>query len=375
MCDVAIIGGGVIGLSIAWKAAEAGMSVTVLDPDVEGAASSAAAGMLAPVTEAHFGEEPLLALNLESARAYPQFAAELEKASGEPSGYRATGTLAVARDLDDRAALDRLARFQTSAGLQVERLRSRECRVLEPGLASSIRGGVFVRDDHQVDNRALLVALRTASERSGVVARRIAVRRITVEGDRATGVEVDGGEHLRCGRCVLAAGAWSALVAGLPDDARPAVRPVKGQLLHLNGVPETVPQHTIRGADVYMVPRGDGRLVVGASVEEKGFDTSVAVGAVHDLLRDAYELYPGAAELELSEVAVGLRPGTPDNAPLLGETRIRDLIVATGHYRNGILLAPVTARTIAHLLSTGETPLEIQAFSPRRFGSAREAVS
>ncbi|MDQ5816410.1 MAG: glycine oxidase ThiO [Actinomycetota bacterium] len=374
MCDVAIIGGGVIGLSIAWKAAEAGMSVTVLDPDVEGAASSAAAGMLAPVTEAHFGEEPLLALNLASARAYPQFAAELEKASGEPSGYRDTGTLAVARDLDDRAALDRLARFQTSAGLQVERLRSRECRVLEPGLASSIRGGVFVRDDHQVDNRALLVALRAASERSGVVARRIAVRRITIEGDRATGVEVDGGEHLRCGRCVLAAGAWSALVAGLPDDARPAVRPVKGQLLHLNGVPETVPQHTIRGAGVYMVPRGDGRLVVGASVEEKGFDTSVAAGAVHDLLRDAYELYPGVAELELSEVAVGLRPGTPDNAPLLGETRIRDLIVATGHYRNGILLAPITARTIAHLLSTGETPLEIQAFSPRRFGSAREAV-
>lgn len=351
------------------------MSVTVLDPEVEGAASYAAAGMLAPVTEAHFGEEPLLALNLASARAYPRFAAELEEASGRPSGYRATGTLAVARDLDDQAALDRLARWQEAAGLQVERLRSRECRVLEPGLASSVRGGLFVRDDHQVDNRALLAALRTACERSGVVVRRDAVRRITVEGGRATGAEVDGGEHLRCGRCVLAAGAWSALVSGLPDDAKPAVRPVKGQLLHLNGASEAVPQHTIRGADVYMVPRGDGRLVVGATVEEKGFDTSVVAGAVHDLLRDAYELYPGVAELELNEVAVGLRPGTPDNAPLLGETRIGDLIAATGHYRNGILLAPVTARTIAHLLSTGHTPPEIQAFSPQRFGSAREVVS
>jgi glycine oxidase len=331
--------------------------------------------MLAPVTEAHFGEESLLALNLESARAYPRFAAELEAAAGESSGYRETGTLAVARDLDDRAVLDRVADFQTSLGLQVERLRSRECRVLEPGLAGSIRSGVFVRDDHQIDNRSLMTALHAACVRSGVDLRREAATSIALDEGSVAAVDVSGGDSVRGERCVLAAGAWSSTVAGLPDDARLQVRPVKGQLLHLKGPPNAIPQHTIRGIDVYMVPRGDGRLVVGATVEERAFDVSVVAGAVHDLLRDAYELFPGIAELELSEISVGLRPGTPDNAPLLGETAVRNLFAATGHYRNGILLAPITAETIVHLLLTGETPTAIQPFSPQRFSSAREVVS
>ena len=342
---------------------------------MSGGASDAAAGMLAPVTEAHFGEESLLALNLESARAYPRFAADLEAAAGEASGYRATGTLAVARDVDDRAVLERVAQFQTSLGLQVERLRSRECRVLEPVLAGSIRSGVFVRDDHQIDNRALMTALRAACVRAGVELRRAAATGVALEEGRVVGVEVSGGDSVRCERCVLAAGAWSTTLAGLPDDARLQVRPVKGQLLHLKGAPDAIPQHTIRGIDVYMVPRGDGRLVVGATVEERAFDVSVMAGAVHDLLRDAYELFPGIAELELSEISVGLRPGTPDNAPLLGETAVRNLFAATGHYRNGILLAPITAETIVHLLSTGATPAAIQPFSPQRFSSAREVVS
>ncbi len=342
---------------------------------MSGGASDAAAGMLAPVTEAHFGEESLLALNLASAKAYPRFAAELEGAAGESSGYRETGTLAVARDLDDRALLDRVARFQTSLGLQVERLRSRECRVLEPGLAGSIRSGVFVPDDHQVDNRSLVAALHAACARSGVEVRREAATGVALEEGRMGAVEVSGGDRVRCERCVLAAGAWSSLVGGLPEDARLQVRPVKGQLLHLKGAPGAIPQHTIRGIDVYMVPRGDGRLVVGATMEERAFDVSVIAGAVHDLLRDAYELFPGVAELELSEISVGLRPGTPDNAPLLGETAVPNLFAATGHYRNGILLAPITAETIVHLLLTGETPVAIHPFSPQRFSSPREVVS
>ena len=342
---------------------------------MRGNASDAAAGMLAPVTEAHFGEEPLLPLNLESAKTYPRFAAELEAASGESPGYRETGTLAVARDLDDHAVLDRVARFQTSLGLQVERLRARECRSLEPGLAGSIRSGVFVRDDHQIDNRALMTALHTACARSGVELRPGAVTRVVLHEGRVGAVEVSGGGSVRCERCVLAAGAWSSSVGGLPEDARLQVRPVKGQLLHLKGAPEAIPQHTIRGIHVYMVPRGDGRLVVGATVEERAFDVSVMAGAVHDLLRDAYELFPGVAELELSEVSVGLRPGTPDNAPLLGETEVPGLFAATGHHRNGILLAPLTAETIVHLLLTGETPVAIQPFSPQRFSSARQVFS
>ena len=331
--------------------------------------------MLAPITEAHFSEESLLALNLESARAYPRFAVELEAAAGVAPGYRETGTLAVARDLNDRAVLDRVAKFQTSLGLHVERLRSRECRVLEPGLAGSIRSGVFVRDDHQIDNRALMTALRAACARSGVELRTEAATSVVLEEGRVGAVEVSGGDGVRCERCVLAAGAWSSLVGGLPEEARLQVRPLKGQLLHLKGAPDAIPQHTIRGIEVYMVPRGDGRLVVGATVEERAFDVSVMAGAVHDLLRDVYELFPGVAELELSEVSVGLRPGTPDNAPLLGETAVPNLFAATGHYRNGILLAPITAETIVHLLLTGETPAAIQPFSPQRFSSAREVVS
>jgi glycine oxidase len=366
--DVVVVGGGAIGLAVAWRAAQAGMAVTVVDQAPGRGASWAAAGMLAPVTEVHYGERQLLALNLAAAARWPSFAAELEEAAGQPVGYRPGGTLAVARDADDNAALEDLYQFQLRCGLEVERLRSRECRQLEPGLAPSIRGGVLAAGDHQVDNRALVEALLVACDRAGVRLVEGRVAELVVDADRVTGVVLAGGERLTAGTVVLAAGCWSGGVGGLAAEVLPPVRPVKGQLLYLHG-PADRPLCTrnVRGLEVYVVPRGDGRVVVGATVEEQGFDTTVTAGAVHDLLRAALELLPDATELELAETVVGLRPGSPDNAPMLGRAGPDGLVVATGHYRNGILLTPVTADAIAELLASGRVPELIAPFGPERF--------
>ena len=366
--DVVVVGGGVIGLAIAWRAAGAGMAVTVVDETPGQGASWAAAGMLAPVTEVHYGERALLDLNLAAADRWPAFAAEVEEASGHPVGYRPAGTLAVARDADDNAALEDLYQFQLRCGLKVERLRSRECRQLEPGLAPGIRGGVLAPGDHQVDNRALVEALLLAGRRSGVRVLEGRVAELATDGDRVTGVVLGDGERLPAGTVVLAAGCWSGGLGGVAAEALPPVRPVKGQLLHLRGpADEPLCSRNVRGLEVYVVPRADGRVVVGATVEERGFDTRVTAGAVHDLLRAAMELLPDVAELELLETVAGLRPGSPDNAPLLGPAGPEGLVVATGHYRNGILLTPATADAIAELLATGRVPELIAPFGPARF--------
>jgi glycine oxidase len=366
-----VVGGGVIGLGIAWRAALAGMAVTVVDQAPGRGASWAAAGMLAPVTEVHYGEQALLALNLAAAARWPGFAVELEEASGRPVGYRPAGTLSVARDADDNAALEDLYQFQLRCGLEVERLRSRECRQLEPGLAPSIRGGVLAAGDHQVDNRALVEALLAAGHKAGVGLVEDRAVQLATDGDRVTGVVLAGGERLAAKTVVLAAGCWSGGLGGLAAEALPPVRPVKGQLLHLRGpADQPLCSRNVRGLEAYVVPRSDGRVVVGATVEEQGFDTQVTAGAVHDLLRAALELLPDVAELELVETVAGLRPGSPDNAPMLGPAGPDGLVVATGHYRNGILLTPVTADTVAELLVTGRVPGLIAPFGPDRFARA-----
>jgi glycine oxidase len=369
--DVVVVGGGVIGLAAAWRAAQAGMAVTVVDPAPGRGASWAAAGMLAPVTEVHYGEQALLRLNLAAADRWPGFAAELEEAAGRPVGYRRCGTLTVARDTDDNAAIEDLYRFQLRCGLEVERLRGRDCRRLEPGLAPGVRGGVLAPGDHQVDNRAMAGALLAACERAGVrlLAGRAAALRL--DGERVTGVTVASGAALAAGTVVLAAGCWSRELDGVPPELLPPVRPVKGQLLQLRGpAADPLCRRNVRGLEVYVVPRADGRVVVGATVEEQGFDTRVTAGAVHDLLRAAFELLPDVAELELVETVAGLRPGSPDNAPLLGPAGVDGLVVATGHYRNGILLAPVTADALAELLASGRVPAVIAPFSPDRLQAA-----
>jgi glycine oxidase len=373
--DVVVAGGGVIGLSIAWQAATKGLSVVVADRHPARGASWAAAGMLAPVTEVHYGEERLLQLNLDSHARYPKWVAELNEASGRDCGYVRTGTLVVARDADDNAALNDLFDFQQSLGLEVERLRGRECRQLEPALAPSTRGGILVRGDHQVDNRALLEALLSACERAGVHMVRKRIEGVDLASDRVAGVDLDDGRRVACRALVLAAGAHSAHIDGIPPDVIPPVRPVKGQLLHLRGPQgQRLATLTIRGLEGYIVVRPDGRVVLGATVEEQGFDERPTAGAVHELLRAGFELIPGITELELVETSVGLRPASPDNAPLLGETEIEGLVLATAHYRNGVLLAPVTGWAIARLLATGATPEIVRPFSPMRFSNPRVAT-
>ena len=365
--SVIIVGGGVIGTAVAWRAAQAGHAVTVVDPDPGRAASWAAAGMLAPVTEAHYGEEALLALNLAAAQRWGSFAQELAEASGADPGYRTCGTITVARDLDDAAALAELLAFQQRLGLAATRLTASEVRAREPFLSPRVRGGLSAPDDHQVDNRALVTALLAAAQRAGVVFDRREVAAVQCAGDTVTGVILDDGTHAPADAVVLAAGTGTGAIAGLPPGVVPPVRPVKGQLLHLRGRADQCPQlGVIRGLDVYVVSRGDGRVVVGATMEERGTDTTVTAGAVLELLRAAWELLPGIAELELAEVAAGLRPATPDNAPVLGPAAVEGLHLATGHFRNGILLAPVTADAVAAGLS-GDAPDLIRPFAADRF--------
>lgn len=327
--------------------------------------------MLAPVTEVHYGEEALLRLNLASHSAYPAFVEQLEDDAGMPVGYRSCGTLLVARDNDDNAALGEVFRFQQSLGLEVSRLRSSEVRELEPALAPSTRGGILVEGDHQIDNRALVDALALACRERGVSFVDDAVGSIVLSDGRAQGVATTGGDVVPAEQIVICAGARSSELSGIEIP----VRPVKGQLLHLRSRDGArLVERNIRGLEVYLVPRSDGRLVIGATVEEQGFDEAITAGAVHDLLRSAYELVPGIAEHELIEIAVGHRPGTPDNAPLIGRTSIEGLHVATGHHRNGILLTPVTSSAMAELLTTGEVPDVIASFSPTRFEREPQAI-
>jgi glycine oxidase len=372
--DVVVVGGGVIGLAVAWCAAKASLTPVVVDPDPGSGASFAAAGMLAPVTEAHYGEEELVQLNLAGAALWPRFAAELEAEAGEPVGYLACGTLAVAADGDDWAVLRELHRFEVELGLSAELLTPRECRHLEPLLAPGIRGGLLAVGDHQVDSRAVLRALLAALERQGVEVRREAVAELVVRGGRAAGVRLAGGDEISSDAVVLSAGCWSAGIGGLPPEAAPPVRPVKGQILRLAGpasakVASRTVRGFVRGSPVYLVPRSDGRVVVGATAEEQGFDTTVQAGAVFGLLRDAIELIPAVGELELVEARAGLRPGSPDNAPLVGRSPLPGLAVATGHYRNGMLLAPITAMGLTSLLAGGAVPVELEPFAPTRFAS------
>jgi len=332
--------------------------------------------MLAPVTEAHYGEEPLLGLNLQSARRYPSFVEELEVSTGMTVGYRPSGTLVVAADDDDTAAIDELFRFQRELGLPVQRLRRRECRALEPLLAPRIRSGMVTEVDHQVNSRRLVDALLAASEREDVAVHRRRAAALRLDGDRVVGVTLSDGGVLEAATVVLAAGCWSAQLEGLPSSARPPVRPVKGQILRLRAAADTpLLARTVRGlvhgASVYLVPRADGEVVVGATVEERGFDTTVTAGATYELLRDAAEIVPGVSELELVEARAGLRPGSPDNAPLIGPAAIDGLVLATGHYRHGVLLAPVTADATTEVLVTGRAPELIAPFSPLRFEGER----
>ncbi len=390
--DVVVVGGGVIGLASAWRLAQRAASVVVVDPSPGGGASGVAAGMLAPVTEARIGEGPLLRLNLASWAHWPAFACEVEGAAGLSIGYRADGTLVAALDADDRAALDDLADRHRAMGLEITPLRGREVRRLEPDLAPGVRSGFVAGAERSVDPAALVAALRAAAASAGVRFVAASVERVTTSpgGDRVTGVVLGAGsggpelpERIAAGTVVLAAGCWSGRIAGLPAGARPPVRPVKGQILTLRQPPgDRLVTRTIRGLvhgfSIYLVPRADGRLVVGATVEERAWDTTVTAGGAYGLLRDALALVPGLDDAELVAVRAGLRPGTPDDLPIVGPGRVAGLVVATGHHRNGVLLTPITATAVTAAVLGEPVPDEVAACDPRRFavspgGPAAEA--
>lgn len=346
---VAVVGGGVIGLAIAWRCAQRGMPVTVYAADR--GASMVAAGMLAPASEAYFGEADLTAFMVASAGQWPGFAAELARYGDV--GYRDDGTLVLALTADDLAEVTRLWTYQESLGLPVTRLPVEQLRTREPALHPRVRGGALF-GDRQVDPRRLQATLRLAAADAGARFEDGTVSRLS---------------DLEASTVVVAAGCGSAALAGLP------VRPVKGQLLRLRA-PGGQPgfRHVLRAwvdrRRVYIVPRTGGEVVVGASEEERT-DAVPTAGATLELLRAATDLVPELTEYELAEVNVGHRPGTPDNAPILGALP-DGTVVATGHYRHGVLLAPATAGAITELIATGQTPQLIAPFTPERFKESEQ---
>jgi glycine oxidase len=367
--DAVVIGAGLIGLSCAWRARKRGLSVLVADRASEPGAgtSGVAAGMLAPVTEADFGEERPLRVNLLARERWPDFAAELEEVTGLPTGYRDSGALVVAADRDDAEALRRLHGFQRSLGLDSEWLTPSACRELEPGLSPRIAGGIAAPQDGSADPRATVRALATAAEE---LALGIEVHAIEHDGSAVTGVRTSEGV-VECDRVVVAAGPWSASLA--PGAESPPVRPVKGQIVELRtrgGMPQPF-ERVLRTPRCYLVSRGDGRVVLGATVEEQGFDTTVTADGVFRLLEAAWEVLPEVGELELVRARAGLRPGTPDNAPVVGPGELGGLVWATGHWRNGVLLAPLTGDAVAGVLAGEDLPGEFAALSPARFDGVR----
>jgi glycine oxidase len=372
---VAIIGAGVIGLGIAWRLAGRA-EVAIFDRGkAGGGASHAAAGMLAACSEAEPGEDALVALGRDSQARWPAFADELLRSSGVDVELRREGTLVLALTADDQAEIAHRLAFQKKLGLPLEWLSSAATRAKEPHLAGKIAGSVFSPQDHQVDNRKLSVALRIAAEAAGAkIHEHRPVKAISLHGGRANGVVLEDGTGFEADIVVLAAGAWSRSIGGLPPDRRPPVRPVKGQMLALRmDAAAPLLNHVLWAPGAYLVPRRDGRLIVGGTVEEKGFDETITAGGMLTLLEAAWRAIPAIEELPIDEIWVGHRPGSHDDAPILGRAPLDNLFYATGHHRNGILLAPVTADAMAKLILDDVVEPAIRPFGLERFLPARAA--
>ncbi len=365
--DAVIVGAGVIGLAAAWRAAQQGLRVRVIERERPGAgASGVAAGMLAPVGEASWGEEKVLELGLACASAWPQFAQELEAESGLATGYRRCGALHVALDRDESEELHRRHELMQAHELDADWLAPSAARDLEPGLTPSCAGAIAAPGEALVDPQALLAALQVAAEAGGAELRiGCEVVEPVLEGNALRGVITADGQEHRAPAVVVATGCWSGALGWLPSGSRPAVRPVKGQVLTLRQASgDPVSQRLVVGERVYLVPREDGRLVVGATVEEMGFDVRVTAGGVHELLREAYRLLPDVAELDFLEARAAMRPGTADNAPIIGPGNLDGLFLATGHYRNGVLQAPLTAAAVSAWIAGKDIPPSVAAFAP-----------
>lgn len=364
---VLIVGAGTIGLGIGWILARQGTPVALFDRGAPGrAASWKAGGMLTPDAELQFEEPELYRLNRESLRRWPDFVETLEAETGIDLGFRTEGTLTVAPDEDSAAAMERVYRFQQKVGADVERLSGAEARDQEPFLAPHIAGAVYT-DDAQVNNRALVRALADGIQGHGsTIHTETPIDAVEPDSEHPAVVTSDG-ERIEGQRVIVAAGAWSRQIEGLDAATRPPVRPVKGQIIEMENTRAFDLRHVVRGPDAYLVPKADGRLLVGATSEEKGFERNVTGGGLYTLLEGAIELVPGIRELPVQDIGVGLRPGTRDNAPLLGPSGAPGILYATGHYRHGILLTPVTAQEMARLVQTDTVSEWLEPFLPARF--------
>lgn len=369
--ETVIIGGGVIGLACAFVLALDDNAVTVVDPFVGRGASYVAAGMIAPLTEATYGEEPLVGLTIAAAGAWPAFSELLGRHTPLHPGYERAGTLVVAADNNDHAALRAQLPFYERLGLAALSRTASELRSEEPLLSPSVRGGYFAPHDVQVDNRRLVSALFDAAARNGVGIRPERVRSLRVSGDVVSGVETERG-MIAADRVVVATGHDLDWLSDQANDV-PRIRPVKGQILRLHQhEPSLRLRRTVRGlvngSPIYLVPRSTGQVVVGATVEEQGRSLAPTADACYRLLRDATALVPSIAEAEFLGLDVGLRPATANNMPLVGASNCAGLYYALGHYRHGVLLAPISANAIAELLRTGRLPEVMMPFSPRPNG-------
>jgi glycine oxidase len=366
-CDVLVVGGGVMGCACAWRLAKAGLRVRVLERSVPGAeASSAAAGILGAQAEAH-APGPMLGLSLLSRARYPRWAAELYHEAGLDIGYRECGLLKVALDRRGMQTLEREARWQKRQRLKLEILSARRVCSLESALGAKLVGGVRYPDDARLDPPVLLSALHIAAARAGAEFTTGAyVRRVLIRAGRARGIQLDNGNELLAERVVVAAGSWTTLVdgLGLPSGA---VRPARGQIVVV-ATPTPLLSSVVFGPRCYLVPRDDGRTLIGSTLEFVGYRREVTAGAVRDLLDAAIELVPALKTAVLRDTWSNFRPYTDDELPLIGSTSVEGLMLAAGHYRNGILLAPITAEIIVALARGRRPPLPIEPFSPRRAG-------
>jgi len=362
---VVIVGGGIIGLSTGWLLAEAGRRVVIVERDRAGrAASWQAAGMLAASAEIGFEELEVYYLGRESLLRWPAFAARLAAASGRDLDFRSEETLIVADDPDTAEALKRIFEFQQQHGHDMRWLSRPEALELEPFLGPRITGAAVSPHDHQVDNRAVVEALIDVFRRAGGDLREHC-RVAEIHPGLPPSIVTAEGERVEAGCVVLAAGAWSRQISGLSSEIQPRVRPVKGQMIELRMVPPFDLTHVIRGPHAYLAPKSNGRLLIGATSEELGFDTEVTAGGVYQILEGAWETVPGIYDLPLVDTWAGLRPASQDHRPLLGEAA-PGVIFATGHYRHGVLLAPITAEEISRLILTGVPGEWIAPFTPLR---------
>jgi glycine oxidase len=371
---IVIVGGGVIGLSVAWRLAREGSPHRILLLDAHRAGegtSRVSAGMVAPIAEAGFEDPDFISFARLSRERYRSFVAEVSADAESPVTLGEEGSIIVAIHRDDVEAMRRVYEHRRHAGLPVEWLTGSQAREVEPTLTPRVSAAMWIAYDGHVNTRVLLPALVRACIRRGVELREGArVSRIIVDDDAVAGIEVNG-EGVEADIVVLAAGAWSPTIGGLPADVVPPVRPIRGQILRLKRTPDFVMRRVVRGARAYLLPKDDDTVVVGATQEEAGYDATATAGGIKTILENAWEMVPSIYDLPIERVEVGLRPGTRDHLPLIGPTRIRGLIMATGHFRHGILFAPTTADAVCAGILTGNFGGAVAAFAPDRFVNTR----